>query len=161
MFTMLSGMENHFFFSKILKVADYLNMAPRPFEGGHYAIPKLYVDNALIIGDTRFCYYACIKGIIWRSNRNVSPNNSQCIIKQRYFGKSLQYETLVNNSMIHDDMYPVRNFRRFAKEQLLEDFIWNSISGEQVSLAGCDLTPTIRLPKTERLKAKPLKNGLG
>ena len=109
------------FVSKILKGGKLVEYGAKTLpEGGHYAIPKLYVDNALIIGDSAgLVAMPALKGIhlAIRSGMLAAQAAAEALSNNDASEKSLrQYEILVNNSAIHKEMYAVRNFRQgFAK----------------------------------------------
>jgi electron-transferring-flavoprotein dehydrogenase len=109
------------FVSKILKGGKLVEYGAKTLpEGGHYAIPKLYVDNALIIGDSAgLVAMPALKGIhlAIRSGMLAAQATADALSNNDTSEKSLrQYEILINNSAIHKEMYAVRNFRQgFAK----------------------------------------------
>jgi electron-transferring-flavoprotein dehydrogenase len=109
------------FVFKILKDGKLVEYGAKTLpEGGHYAIPKLYVDNALIIGDSAgLVAMPALKGIhlAIRSGMLAAQATADALSNNDTSEKSLrQYEILVNNSAIHKEMYTVRNFRQgFAK----------------------------------------------
>jgi electron-transferring-flavoprotein dehydrogenase len=109
------------FVSKILKGGKLVEYGAKTLpEGGHYAIPKLYVDNALIIGDSAgLVAMPALKGIhlAIRSGMLAAQAIADSLSNNDTSEKSLQkYEVLVNNSSIHKEMYAVRSFRQgFAK----------------------------------------------
>ena len=109
------------FVSKILKDGKLVEYGAKTLpEGGHYAVPKLYVDNALIVGDSAgLLAMPALKGVhlAVRSGMLAAQATADALLNNDTSEKSLQqYETLVNNSAIHKEMYAVRNFRQgFAK----------------------------------------------
>ncbi len=109
------------FVSRILKGGKLVEYGAKTLpEGGYYAIPKLYVDNALIVGDSAgFITMPALKGIhlAIKSGILAAQTAANALSDNDTSEKSLQlYETLVYNSIIFKDMYPVRNFRQgFAK----------------------------------------------
>jgi electron-transferring-flavoprotein dehydrogenase len=109
------------FVSKILKGGKLLEYGAKTLpEGGYYAIPKLYVDNALIVGDSAgMVTMPALKGVHLsiKSGMLAAQTISTALLNNDTSEKSLQlYETLVNQSIIYKEMYPVRNFRQgFAK----------------------------------------------
>ena len=109
------------FVSKILKGGKLLEFGAKTLpEGGYYSIPKLYVDNALIVGDSAgFVTMPALKGIhlAIKSGMLAAQTSANALISNDTSEKSLQqYETLVNNSILYKELYPVRNFRQgFAK----------------------------------------------
>jgi electron-transferring-flavoprotein dehydrogenase len=109
------------FVSRILKGGKLLEYGAKTLpEGGHYAIPKLYVDNALIVGDSAgLVAMPALKGIhlAIKSGMLAAQAIASALSNNDTSEKSLkQYETLVRNSWINKEMYPVRNVRQgFAK----------------------------------------------
>ena len=109
------------FVSKILKGGKLVEYGAKTLpEGGHFAIPKLYVDNALIVGDSAgLLAMPALKGIhlAIKSGMLAAQTSAKALSDNDTSEKSLQqYESLVNNSAIHKEMYAVRNFRQgFAK----------------------------------------------
>src|ERR1035437_2519392 len=109
------------FVFKILKDGKLVEYGAKTLpEGGHYAIPKLYIDNALIVGDSAgLVTMPALKGIhlAIRSGMLAAQASADALSKNDTSEKSLQqYELLLNNSDIHKEMYAVRNFRQgFAK----------------------------------------------
>ncbi|MCK9207439.1 MAG: electron transfer flavoprotein-ubiquinone oxidoreductase, partial [Salinivirgaceae bacterium] len=109
------------FVSKILKGGKLLEYGAKTLpEGGYYAIPKLCVDNALIVGDSAgLVAMPALKGVhlAIKSGMLAAQTAANALFKNDTSEKSLiQYETLVKQSMIYNELYPVRNFRQgFAK----------------------------------------------
>lgn len=109
------------FVSKILKGGRLLEYGAKTLpEGGYYAVPKLYTDNALIVGDSAgLVAMPALKGIhlAVRSGMLAARATAEALANNDTSEKSLQlYESLVNKSAIKDELYPVRNFRQgFAK----------------------------------------------
>ena len=109
------------FVSRILKGGKLLQYGAKTLpEGGYYAIPKLYVDNALIVGDSAgLVAMPALKGIhlAVRSGMLAAQVIADALSDNDTSEARLKrYETLVNNSAIHKELYAVRNFRQgFAK----------------------------------------------
>jgi electron-transferring-flavoprotein dehydrogenase len=109
------------FVSKILKGGNLLEYGAKTLpEGGYYAMPKLYVDNALIVGDSAgLVTMPALKGIhlAIKSGMLAAQTAAGALINNDTSEKSLQqYENLLENSFIYREMFPVRNFRQgFAK----------------------------------------------
>jgi len=105
------------FVSKILKGSKLVEYGAKTLpEGGYYAIPKLYVNNALIVGDSAgLVTMPALKGVhlAIKSGMLAAQTAANALLNNDTSEKSLQqYETLINNSLIYKDMYPVRNFRQ-------------------------------------------------
>jgi len=116
------------FVSRILKGGKLLEYGAKTLpEGGYYSIPKLYVDNALIVGDSAgLVVMPALKGIhlAIKSGMLAAQTAANALSNNDTSEKSLQqYETLVKNSFIRKEMYPVRNFRQgFAKGLIVGGF---------------------------------------
>ena len=154
------------FVSKILKGGKLVEYGAKTLpEGGYYAIPKLFTDNALIVGDSAgLVAMPALKGIhlAIRSGMLAAQTIADALSRNDTSEKSLQqYEELVNNSAIHKEMYAVRNFRQgFAKGLIIGGLNF----GTQLITSGAgffgrlrshaDYTTTLKLSE---LKKKPFK----
>lgn len=154
------------FVSKILKGGKLVEYGAKTLpEGGYYAIPKLYVDNALIVGDSAgLVTMPALKGIhlAIKSGMLAAQTAATALSKNDTSEKSLQlYEKLLNSSMVRKEMYPVRNFRQgFAKGLFIGGFHF----GTQLITGGAgffgrlkshaDSKSTVKLSE---LKKKPFK----
>lgn len=113
--------KSHPVVAKILKGGKLLEYGAKTLpEGGYYSMPKPYVDNALIVGDSGgFLTMPALKGIhlAIRSGMLAAETALLAFSKNDFSEKTLkEYETKINNSNIYKEMYPVRNFRQgFAK----------------------------------------------
>ena len=85
-------------------------------EGGWYSLPKLYTDNALIVGDSAgFLTMPALKGIhlAIHSGLLAAETALTALEKNDFSEQSLQqYEKLVKGSRIYKEMHRVRNFRQ-------------------------------------------------
>ncbi len=154
------------FVSRILKGGRMVEYGAKTLpEGGLYSIPKMYVDNALIVGDSAgLVAMPALKGIhlAIKSGMLAALTAANALAKKDTSEKSLeQYEALVNNSMIYKELYPVRNFRQgFTKGLILGGLHF----GTQILTGGAgffgrlkthpDYQTTLKLSE---LKAKPFK----
>jgi electron-transferring-flavoprotein dehydrogenase len=154
------------FVSGILKGGKLLEYGAKTLpEGGFYAIPKLYVDNALIVGDSAgLVAMPALKGIhlAIKSGMLAAQTTANALLNNDTSEKSLQqYETLVNNSMIRKELYPVRNFRQgFAKGLIAGGLLF----GTQLITGGAGFFGRLRSHadyqttlKLSELKKKPFK----
>ena len=113
------------FVSRILKGGKLLEYGAKTLpEGGYYAMPQLYTHNALIVGDSAgLVTMPALKGVhlAITSGMLAAKTAAKALLNNDTSEKSLQqYDTLVNNSIIYKDMYPVRNFRQgFASGLML------------------------------------------
>ena len=154
------------FVSKILKGGKLVEYGAKTLpEGGHYAIPKLFVDNALIVGDSAgLVAMPALKGIhlAVRSGMLAAQAAADALSKNDTSERSLQqYETLLNNSPVHKEMYAVRNFRQgFAKGLIIGGLHF----GTQLITGGAGFFGRLRSHadsqttlKLSELKKKPFK----
>lgn len=154
------------FVSRILKGGKMVEYGAKTLpEGGLYAIPKLYVDNALIVGDSAgLVTMPALKGIhlAIRSGMLAAQTAADALTKNDTSERSLQqYETLVDNSSIYKEMYPVRNFRQgFAKGLIMGGLLF----GTQLITGGAGLLGRMKSHadylttlKLSELKKKPFK----
>ncbi len=154
------------FVSKILKGGKLLEYGAKTLpEGGQYAIPKLFVDNALIVGDSAgLVVMPALKGIhlAIKSGMLAALTAANALLKNDTSEKSLQqYEILVNESMIHKEMHAVRNFRQgFAKGLIIGGLHF----GAQLITGGAGFFGRLRSHpdyqttlKLSELKKKPFK----
>ena len=134
-------------------------------EVGHYSIPKLFVDNALIVGDSAgLVTMPALKGVhlAIRSGMLAAQTGADALSNNDTSEKSLQqYEILVNNSHIHKEMYAVSNFRQgFAKGLIIGGLHF----GTQLITGGAGFFGRLRSHadyqttlKLSELKKKPFK----
>jgi electron-transferring-flavoprotein dehydrogenase len=124
--------KTHPVVAKILKGGKLLEYGAKTLpEGGYYSIPKLYVDNALIVGDSAgFLIMPALKGIhtAIRSGMLAAETALSAFSRNDFSEKILkEYETKINNSNIYKEMYPVRNFRQaFAKGMIPGAFMFGT-----------------------------------
>jgi electron-transferring-flavoprotein dehydrogenase len=134
-------------------------------EGGYYAIPKLYVDNALIVGDSAgMLAMPALKGVhLAIKSGMLAAQTASVALEENDTSENClrQYEVLVNNSWIRKELYPVRNFRQGFAKGLIPGGI---LFGTQLVTGGAgffgrmrshpDSTTTVKLSE---LKKKPFK----
>jgi electron-transferring-flavoprotein dehydrogenase len=154
------------FVSKFLKGGKMVEYGAKTLpEGGYYAIPKLFVDNALIVGDSAgLVAMPALKGIhlAIRSGMLAAQTVADALSKNDTSEMTLQnYETLLNNSPIQKELYAVRNFRQgFAKGLIIGGFHF----GTQLITGGAGFFGRLRSHadyqttlKLSELKKKPFK----
>ena len=154
------------FVSKILKGGKMVEYGAKTLpEGGLYAIPRLFVDNALIVGDSAgLVSMPALKGIhlAVRSGMLAALTAADALSKNDTSENSLQqYETLVNKSDIRKELFRVRNFRQgFAKGLIIGGLHF----GTQLITGGAGFFGRLRSQadsqttlKLSELKKKPFK----
>ena len=154
------------FVSRILKGGKLIEYGAKTLpEGGYYSIPKLYVDNALIVGDSAgLVAMPALKGIhlAIKSGMLAAQTAADALSNNDTSEKSLQqYENLVKTSMIRKELFPVRNFRQgFAKGLILGGIQF----GTQLITGGAGFVGRLRSHadyqttlKLSELKKKPFK----
>ena len=113
--------KTHPFISKFLKGGKLVEYGAKTLpEGGYYSIPKLYTDNAMIVGDSAgLVTMPALKGVhLAVTSGMLAAKTAAIALLQDDFSESTlsQYEASIKDSVIYRDMYPVRNFRQaFAK----------------------------------------------
>ena len=109
------------FISKFLKGGKLVEYGAKTLpEGGYYSIPKLYTDNALIVGDSAgLVAMPALKGVhlAITSGMLAAKTAALALAANDYSEKVLSaYELSIKDSVIYKDLYPVRNFRQgFSK----------------------------------------------
>jgi len=154
------------FVSKILKGGKMVEYGAKTLpEGGHYAIPRLFVDNALIVGDSAgLVAMPALKGVhlAIRSGMLAAQTSADALSNNDTSEKSLQqYDNMMNNSAIHKELYHVRNFRQgFAKGLIVGGLHF----GTQLITGGAGFFGRLRSHadnqttlKLSELKKKPFK----
>lgn len=113
------------FVSGFLKGGKLLEYGAKTLpEGGYYSIPKLYVDNALIVGDSAgLISMPALKGIhlAVKSGMLAAETAADALSIMDTSENVLQkYQISLNKSNIGKELYPVRNFRQgFSKGLIL------------------------------------------
>ena len=154
------------FVSKFLKGGKMIEYGAKTLpEGGYYSIPKLFLDNALIVGDSAgLVTMPALKGIhlAIKSGMLAAQATADALSNNDTSETSLQkYETLLNNSFIYKEMFPVRNFRQgFAKGLIIGGIQF----GTQLITGGAGFFGRLRSHadsqttiKLSELKKKPFK----
>lgn len=137
-------------------------------EGGWNAIPQTYSDNVLIVGDSAgLVSLPALKGI------HLAITSGMCAAKTLLKAFELQdtseatlslYKTLIDESRIKKEMYPVRNFRASMTRGLLlggVQFVVQLLSG-----GACMLVPKMQkdnatLKKTYEFRGIPFSQRFG
>jgi electron-transferring-flavoprotein dehydrogenase len=109
--------KTHPVVAKFLKDGKMIEYGAKTLpEGGWYSLPKLYTDNALIVGDgAGFLTMPALKGIhlAIRSGMLAAETALTALEKNDFSEQTLQqYEQSVKNSPVYKEMYRVRNFRQ-------------------------------------------------
>ncbi|MEA1915752.1 MAG: electron-transfer flavoprotein:ubiquinone oxidoreductase [Campylobacterota bacterium] len=115
-------------------------------EGGWNSVPKFYDDNLMIVGDSAgFLSTARLKGVHLAVRSGICAADAACeaLIKNDTRKASLKkYEELVNNSFIHKELYPTRNFRAVMNDGMVLGGLKMGI--QLITGGGC-----LMVPKTE------------
>ncbi len=109
--------KTHPVVAKFLKDGKMLEYGAKTLpEGGWYSLPKLYTDNALIVGDSAgFLAMPALKGIHLAiySGLLAAETAMTALEKNDFSEQTLQlYEELVRKSPIFKELHCVRNFRQ-------------------------------------------------
>ena len=110
--------------SRILKGGKFLEYGAKTLpEGGYYSVPKLFVDNAMLVGDSAgLVAMPALKGIhlAIKSGMLAAQTAAGALLSNDTSESSLQtYEKLINNSFIKRELFPVRNFRQAFSKGLI------------------------------------------
>ncbi len=152
--------------SKILKGGKFLEYGAKTLpEGGYYSVPKLFVDNAMIVGDSAgLVAMPALKGIhlAIKSGMLAAQTAAGALLSNDTSENSLQtYERLINNSFIKHDLFPVRNFRQAFSKGLIAgglQFGTQLITGGAGFLGRLKTLPDyLTTSKLSELKKKPFK----
>ncbi|MDR2970587.1 MAG: electron transfer flavoprotein-ubiquinone oxidoreductase [Bacteroidales bacterium] len=120
-FSVFQVWKTHPAVAKILKGGKMLKFGAKSLpEGGYYSLPKLHVDNALIVGDSAgFVSMPALKGIhlAIKSGMLAAETALSAFSSHDFSENTLQiYDEKIKRSTIHKELFPVRNFRQaFAK----------------------------------------------
>jgi len=120
--------KTHPFISKFLKGGKLVEYGAKTLpEGGYYSIPKLYTDNAMIVGDSAgLVTMPALKGVhlAITSGMLAAKTAAQALLNDDFSENMLsQYEASIKDSVIYRDMYPVRNFRQAFARGLIQGAI--------------------------------------
>ena len=112
------------FVSKFLKGGKLVEYGAKTLpEGGYYAIPKLYTDHAMIVGDSAgLVAMPALKGIhLSVASGMLAAQTAAKALAANDFSENIlsQYEASIKESVIYNEMYPVRNFRQAFSKGLI------------------------------------------
>ena len=112
------------FISKILKGGKLIEYGAKTLpEGGYYSIPKLYVDGAIIVGDSAgFLTMPALKGVhLAITSGMLAAKTAVAALSKNDYSENIlrEYDSLIKESVIFKDLYPVRNFRQGFAQGLL------------------------------------------
>lgn len=120
--------KTNLFIARILKGGRMIEYGAKTLpEGGYYSLPQLYTDNALIVGDSAgFLAMPALKGVHLAIHSGMlAARTAALALSKNDFSESVlkEYETLIEKSVIHKELYPVRNFRQgFTKGMIAGAF---------------------------------------
>ncbi|MGC3977988.1 MAG: electron-transfer flavoprotein:ubiquinone oxidoreductase [Paludibacteraceae bacterium] len=105
------------FVAKILKGGKLMEYGAKTLpEGGWYSLPKLYVDNAMIVGDSAgFLTMPALKGVHLAIASGIAAAKTalNALNNNDFSEKTLKkYDDEIKSGIIYKEMYPVRNFRQ-------------------------------------------------
>jgi electron-transferring-flavoprotein dehydrogenase len=156
------------YISKFLKGGKLVKYGAKTLpEGGYYSIPKLYTDNALIVGDSAgLVAMPALKGIHLAITSGIlaAQTAALALSKNDFSEKTLKnYENSINNSLIYKELYPVRNFRQgFSKGLILGALHFGTqlitggagFFGKQKSRPDSEVTKTLKEFKGKTFKER-------
>ncbi len=152
--------KKHPYISKILEKGKIVRYGAKTIpEGGIFAIPRLYHDNIMIVGDSAgFTAMPSLKGIhlAVQSGMLAAKTAFDSIRKNDTSASQLaRYEELFKKSAGYKELYAVRNFRQGFKANL---FFGMLRFGAQILTGGRGLSLSGRLTMEEDYKrCRPVK----
>ncbi len=109
--------KTHPFVSNLLEGGKLLEFGAKTLpEGGYFSIPKFYADNVMIVGDSAgFLSTASLKGVhlAVKSGMLAADTATEALVGGDASETVLcGYERRFKKSIIHQEMFPIRNFRQ-------------------------------------------------
>jgi electron-transferring-flavoprotein dehydrogenase len=109
--------KNHPFVSQLLKGGQVLAAGVKTIpEGGYYALPRLYTNGAVIVGDAAgFVNVEKTKGLHYaiRSGMSAADAIYEAVVKKDFFKTTLvAYQKNLEEREILRELYHARNFRQ-------------------------------------------------
>jgi len=99
--------------------------------GGWYAMPRNYLDGALIVGDSgSFLDSQRLKGVhlAMKSGMLAAETIFEALKKGDYSAETLKlYKEKIDHSYIKDELWKVRNFHQSFRNGLLDGFFYSSL----------------------------------
>jgi len=116
--------KTHPFVRKVLQNGKLVRYGAKTIpEGGIFALPKLFSDNALLAGDAAgFVAMPALKGIhlAIESGMAAAKTALAAIIKNDFSAAQLApYAEFIKNGPVGRELWPVRNFRQGFKKNLI------------------------------------------
>lgn len=149
------------FVSKFLNGGKLLEYGAKTLpEGGYYAIPKLFTDHALLVGDSAgLVAMPALKGIhlAVASGMAAAKAAAEAFARNSFTEEVLGlYETEMKKS-VYPEMYPVRNFRQGFSKGMFNGSIH---FGAQLITGGAGFAGRLK-SKPDRLTTKTLADFRG
>lgn len=120
----LQRFKKHPFIQQFIKGGEVIAYGAKTLpEGGYFAVPRLYVDGALLVGDSAgFLNVPYLKGIHYamKSGMLAAESILEALVRGDTSASVLaSYEARLASSWVMRDLYRVRHFRRaFASGRL-------------------------------------------
>jgi electron-transferring-flavoprotein dehydrogenase len=113
----LQRLKKHPFIQQFIKGGEVIAYGAKTLpEGGYFALPRLYVDGALLVGDSAgFVNVPYMKGIHYamKSGMLAAETIFEALVRGDTSAAVLSsYETRLASSYVMPDLYRARNFRR-------------------------------------------------
>ncbi|MBF0593641.1 MAG: 4Fe-4S dicluster domain-containing protein [Candidatus Omnitrophica bacterium] len=156
--------KKHPFVANIIKGGKLLKYGAKTIpEGGLFALPQLYHDNVMIIGDSAgFLAMPSLKGVQLsiRSGMLAAKAAVEALKTNDTSAKQLSlFEKLFKDSDLYKELYPVRNFRQGFKDNL---FLGSLHFATQLITGGRGFSLSGRLSLAEdRKHCRPLSETKG
>ncbi len=153
--------KKHPFVSNLLKNGRMVRYGAKTIpEGGLFAVPQLYHDNVMILGDSAgLLAMPSLKGIhlAMQSGMLAAKTAFDALQKKDSSSKQLvNYEAAFKQSAVYKELYPLRNFRQGFKSNLIVGMVQ---FGTQIITGGRGFSLTGKLSMDEDSKHyEPIKN---
>lgn len=149
------------FVSKFLKGGKLLEYGAKTLpEGGYYAIPKLFTDNALLVGDSAgLVAMPALKGVhlAIASGMAAAKAAEEAFVRNNFTESVLSLCETEMKESIFRELYPVRNFRQGFSKGMFNGSIH---FGAQLITGGAGFAGRLK-SKPDRLTTKMLADFRG
>ena len=129
----LQRFKKHPFIQQFIKGGEVIAYGAKALpEGGYFAIPRPYMDGALLVGDSAgFLNVPFLKGIHYamKSGMLAAETILEALVQQDVSASVLSsYESRLASSYVMRDLYRVRNFRRAFSRGLYRGLLLGGLS---------------------------------
>lgn len=129
----LQRFKKHPFIQQFIKGGEVIAYGAKTLpEGGYFAVPRPYMDGALIVGDSAgFLNVPYLKGIHYamKSGMLAAETLYEALVRGETSAATLaSYEARLASSYVMRDLYRARNFRRAFASGLMPGFLLGGLT---------------------------------